>query len=86
MAPTDDFSLPRMDVRISHPLVWAWDTLLGSFPGFKFARQAKAAEDLAPSTAVYYDGARWVTLHELPEDTRFRVERLARDLGIPDAP
>lgn len=84
MAPTDDLSIPCPDVRITHTYVWAWDTLLGSFPGWKAARQIKASEDLAPLLAVYFDGARWVTLHELPDDTRFRVERLARELGISD--
>lgn len=71
-------------VQITHRYLWAWDTLLESFPGWKAANQRRAAEADAPADAVYWDGDRYVTFSEWATDTdddsRWRLQRAVEQI------
>lgn len=86
MAPNASMLRIAPDVRITHPYLWAWDTLLQSFTGWKEQQQLRAQAANAPADAVFFDGNRWVRFEELePTDSTYRVERYVREHLTPGA-
>lgn len=82
MAPNDCMLRVAPTVTITHPFLWAWDTILESFTGWKESNQLRAAELEAPEDAVYFDGERYVRFSEwdVDQDTRWRVQRAVDEL------
>jgi hypothetical protein len=79
MAPNACMLRLAPTLKITHRYLWAWDTMLESFTGYKEQNQVRAVAAGAPEDAVYFDGNRYVTLAEweaeASEDARFRLKR-----------
>lgn len=71
-----------------HPFVWSWNVSMAALsPEFIKARCKEAADLGAPADAVYRTGpkdptgpGRWITVDQLHEDNRGRVEAYGRAL------
>lgn len=90
MAPNDCMLRIAPTLKITHRYLWAWDTMLESYTGYKEANQLRAVAADAPEDAVYFDGSRYVTFAEwaaeAPIDARHRLERAANALvGVESA-
>lgn len=69
--------------KVQYPYLLAWDIMMGSYQYWKEMQQERAANENAPTTAIYRDGAGWRTYEEISSpDTKARIDSIMEEYGL----
>lgn len=69
-------------MKIKYHHLWAWDTMMASYPYWKEQNQRRARKEKAPIDAVYKNGkGEWVRFKDIEsEDTKKRIKMILEKL------